>query len=427
MDESRDGIVLLIGSGQQVYREYLMKGASRRRSLWLIDENEPTWQRPYISGSSSVKMSGRIRLVPDQKELLDAALNVTRNHRVSGIFTYDEMLVMGTAEIADRLGLPSLTTAGAEGCRNKHKTRLALTEAGLPQPRFALAMTAAEAAQAAADIGYPIVLKPRGMGASIGVVKVGGPEELAAAFDATDRATQSGPATYEGGVLVEEMVDGAEISVDGAVVAGDYTPFCIAHKELGAPPYFEEVGHLVDGRDPLLADADLRDLLARAHRALGVRYGITHTEVRFSARGPVVIEVNARLGGDLIPYLGKLATGVDPGEVAVDVAAGVHPDLEPSRGRCAGIRFIYPPDDCRVMEISVPEAGAVPGLVAAHSMAEPGTVLRLPPRGHLGRYAYVVCTADNRAACAALLAESADLVHLKYEALNESQFAGRPW
>ena len=37
---------------------------------------------------------------------------------------------------------------------------------------------------------------------------------------------------------------------------------------------------------------------------------MTHTELRFTDRGPAIIEVNVRLGGDLIPYLGKLATGL---------------------------------------------------------------------------------------------------------------------
>lgn len=427
VDENPDGVVLLIGSGQRLYREYLMAGASERRPLWLIDDQEPTWQRPYIVGGDVVEPIDRARSTPDQDALLDAATAVARTHRVRGAFTYDEGLVTATAHIADRLGVPGLTADGAERCRNKHRTRQALTAAGLPQPRFAVARTAEDAAEAAAAIGYPVVLKPRGMGASIGVVKAGGPQELPAAFGVAERASRGGPIPYEGGVLVEELIDGPEISIDGAVVAGEHVPFCIARKRLGLPPYFEEVGHRVDGADPLLADADLREVLREAHRALGVRYGMTHTEVRLSPRGPVVIEVNARLGGDLIPYLGKLATGVDPGRVAVEVALGGGPALEPERSACAGIDFRYPPEDCRVVEIAVPEPGSVAGLVAAHPMVAPGAAVRLPPRAHIGRYAYVVCAADDPGACAARLADAADLVKLEYRALNEPEpDRGRP-
>lgn len=58
---------------------------------------------------------------------------------------------------------------------------------------------------------------------------------------------------------------------------------------------------------------------------LGLGPGITHTELKLTARGPVFVEVNARLGGDLIPYLGMLATvGLDGGRPG---DAGRSPDV----------------------------------------------------------------------------------------------------
>src|SRR5947209_12082197 len=166
------------------------------------------------------------------------------------------------------------------------------------------------------------------MGASIGVARVDSPGDLAAAFAVAEAASHGGAPAYEGGVLVEEYLRGPEISVDGAVFDGRYRPFFIAHKQVGFPPYFEEIGHVVDAADPLLVDPELNRVLAAAHRALGLRFAMTHTELRFTDRGPAIIEVNVRLGGDLIPYLGKLATGLDPAHIAVDVARGVRPSFE---------------------------------------------------------------------------------------------------
>ena len=428
MDENPAGPVLVIGSGQQLYRQYLIEGAARRRPLWLIDDHPPTWQRPYLVGSSVVEMLDSTLQIPDELALLGAAAAVARSHPVSGVFTYDEPQVIATARVADQLGLPGLSAGGAQRCRNKHQTRLALTAAGLPQPRYALAGTAEVAGKAAAAIGYPVVLKPRGMAASIGVVRVDGPAGVPAGFEVAERASHCGPSAFRGGVLVEELVDGPEISVDGAVVDGRYVPFCLARKHLGMPPYFEEIGHIVDAADPLLADVELRLVLAETHHALGLRYGITHTEVRLGRRGPVVIEVNARLGGDLIPYVGKLATGIDPGRVAAEVATGQVPALNPERSACVGIRFCYPPEDCRVVEIAGPEPGEVPGLLMAHAMVPPGGTVRLPPRAHIGRHAYVICTGDTPAEVADRLDRAAVLVSLRHEALNESELVGgRPW
>jgi hypothetical protein len=61
-------------------------------------------------------------------------------------------------------------------------------------------------------------------------------------------------------------------------------------------------------------------------------------------------------------------------------------------------------------------------------MVAPGTAVRLPPRTHIGRYAYVICTADDPTTCAARLETAASLVELTYEPLKESELVGeRPW
>ena len=427
MENTADGVVLQLGSGFQPYRQYLMEGASRRQALWLIDDEPAGWQQPYIIGSSAVPPLEGPGLVLDHDALIAAATAVARDHDIRGVYTYDEPYVVATALIADRLGMPGLTPGGAEGCRNKVRSREALTAAGLPQPRFAAVTTAEEAAAAAEEIGYPVVVKPRGMAASIGVALVDDPAGIRAAFDRADRSSRSGPVAYHGGALVEELVDGPEVSVDGSVVAGEYRPLCIAQKQLGPAPYFEEVGHIVDGNDPRLTDPQLMELLRSAHEAIGAPYGITHTEIRFSSRGPVVIEVNGRLGGDLIPYVGKLATGIDPGSAAVEVAQGIRPGLAAGERSCVGIRFCYPPEDCRVVDIGVPEPGSVPGLLEAHPMVAAGTAVRLPPRAHIGRHAYVICRADDSESCADRLDAAVDLVTLKYDALNEPEYSGRPW
>lgn len=170
--------------------------------------------------------------------------------------------------------------------------------------------------------------------------------------------------------------------MDGAVVDGEYTPMFVARKTVGMHPYFEELGHLVSSADELLADPALRSTLARAHGAIDFRYGITHTELKLTERGPVIVEVNGRLGGDLIPLLAKFATGVDPGAAAVDVALGMRPHLpHEAEPRWVGVRFGYPKQDCVVESVSVPDSLRNNGILAADRLVEPGARLRLPPHG----------------------------------------------
>ena len=405
-------MLLVIGSSAQHYREYLLESAARRVPLWLLDGVEPTWQSRYVQGATVVPLLDRQRLIPDQELLVKTAAGLAEQYDVTGVWTYDETLVVATASSAETLGLPGLGGEGVQNCRNKHRNRQVLTAAGLPQPRFAYVTDAATARTAAEQIGYPVVVKPRGAGASIGVVRAGSPQDIERCFAIAEAGSYGGARAYEGGALVEELVGGPEISIDGAVHGGEYLPFCLARKLVGMEPYFEELGHVVDAEDPLWADDELLRVLAEAHRAAGVRDGITHTEVKLTDRGPVIVEINARIGGDLIPYLGRLATGVDPAYVAVDLARGLRPDLRRSESAVFGIRFLYPPRDGRIRAVGLPDRAAVPGLVQAAQVVADGTELLLPPRGFLSRYAFVICRGSTAAECQAALDEAAALTTL---------------
>ncbi|HET9168143.1 MAG TPA: ATP-grasp domain-containing protein [Actinocrinis sp.] len=405
-----EGVVLLIGCGWRPYREYLLASAASRHPLWLFAATEPTWQRDHVRGSTVLADFG-----PDT--MLAAARRLAQTAPILGVLSWDEALIVQTARLAHRLGLPGAGVAGIEGCRDKPLTRRLLTAAGLPQPRFAYVRDEADAVAAAERFGYPVVIKPRAGGASIGVMLAADTTAAREAFRVAAEASLHGSPAYAGGALVEEYLAGPEISIDAAVADGDYQPLFLARKTVGMAPFFEELGHVVDAGDPLLADPELIATLAVAHRAIGFRYGVTHTEVKLTTRGPVIVEINGRLGGDLIPLLGRYATGIEPGAVAVELALGRRPQIERgSGGRCVGIRFGYPPSACVVDRVSVPEPAADKGVLAAAALAEPGEFLALPPTLYASRHAYVICSGADPAECAVLLDK----------ALAEVQLTARP-
>ena len=401
-------LLLVVGSGNQHYREYLLESVASRHRLWLLDANEPTWQLRHVVGWSVID-------VFDVQGLVAAARAVATTRPVVGVLCYDEALILPAAHVAAALGLPGMAPEAVERCRDKRKTRATLAAAGLPQPRSVAVSSIDEARSVATSIGYPLVLKPRALGASQGVIKVDDISQLEAAFRVASSASYPGVPTYAEGVLVEAYLDGPEISIDGFSVDGTYHPLFLARKQVGLAPYFEETGHMVTAGDELLADAGLRDHLSAAHRALGIHHGITHTEVRLTSRGPCIVEVNGRLGGDLIPYLGWLATGIDPGQVAADLATGRHPISRPSGNRSAGIRFLYPPQDCRVLSVRVPEPDPALGIHRAVALATPGMELRLPPNGYVSRYGYIICAAAAAPACAGFLEAAAGRAELTWQ------------
>lgn len=408
---STNGVLLVIGSGLQLYRGYLMSSAAERaraagHDLWLLNGTKPTWQQQYIAGSNVLN-------VFDHDKLIATAREVAEQRPVVGVIGWDEPLVIPTARIADMLGVPGLSLDGVYGVRDKHRCRRLLTEAGLPQPKFGMAANAAQARAVASEIGYPVVVKPRALGASIGVSLAADEAELDAAFRVAEDAGFVGDEPFHGGALIEQYVDAPEISIDAAAFKGEYLPMYVARKRVGMFPYFEELSHVVDATDPLLADAELMDVLATAHRVLGVEYGITHSEVKLTDRGPLIVEINGRPGGDLIPYVGLLATGIDPGKVFVDVETGVRPDVTPQHARTVGIRFGYPPHNLIVESITVPAREEQPGLLQAEVLVENGTELRLPPGGYIARHSFVICEADDAATCTQRLEDAIANVRLQ--------------
>jgi biotin carboxylase len=164
------------------------------------------------------------------------------------------------------------------------------------------------------------------------------------------------------------------------------------------------VGHRVSTTDPLLSDARLLDVLQRAHDALAFTDGMTHTEFKLTPDGPKVVEVNARLGGDLIPYLGQCATGIEPGAVAAAVACGRAPEITASRASTGAVRFFYVAEpDTTIDEVRFDPIDA-PALDTAGVLVEPGDVVSPPPGGTtFGRVAYATAVADSPADCQAAL------------------------
>jgi hypothetical protein len=395
--EAGKPLLLVVATGMRPFREYLLRSIGTGYRIHLFNSVEPQWEREYIAGST---------VLPDTWDgpaMARAAVELNRTEPIAGVLCWDEGRIHAAAYVAEALGLRGGDPKLIWRMRDKGQTRVALAAAGVAQPRSVPVDTLEQALAAAREVGYPAIVKPRGYGASFGVVRVENEEQLRERFAFTREFTLPDPVVFDSDfpVLVEECVIGEEISVDSAIRDGEVTPLYLARKVTGYPPYAEEVGHFVDAADPLLTDPVLVDAIRDTHRALGVLDGWTHTEFMLTADGPKVIEVNGRLGGDLIPYLGLLTTGIDPGLAAAAVACGLEPDLTPDRSRVAGVRFLYPEaDDTTIASIAFDEASLPTAIDTAVPIAQSGAVVSPPPKGTLfGRIAIAIAVGGSVPEC----------------------------
>ena len=157
-------LLLLVGSGMQTYREYLLRSISTRFDVHLFSGAEPGWERAYVAGWTVVPST------IDGPAMAATAAALHRDTPFAGVLCWDEGRIHATSYVAEALGLPNGDPAVVWRLRDKAQTRAALDAAGVAQPRSVPVRTVAEALAAAATVGYPAVLKPRGLGASLGVV-----------------------------------------------------------------------------------------------------------------------------------------------------------------------------------------------------------------------------------------------------------------
>jgi len=394
-------LLVVIGgtSGHRMYHEYLLAAISSEYRIHLVDRLERTWVSPYIVGNTVVSTT-------DLETVCGVVTEIASRERIQGVLSWHETTVHQTAAIAERLGLATTPAEAIWRCRDKYRSRCALDLMKVPQPEFDLAGTVEEALASAERIGYPVVVKPRAAAGSYGVSLVCSPKEMADRFEFARRTTIPHAPEYDRTVLVEEFLDGHEVSIDSAVINGDVHPVFIGHKRTGYPPYFEEIGHVVSHDDRLLADSEFLDLLQQTHTALGFTSGWTHTEAKLSASGGAkIIEVNARLGGDMIPYLGMAASGINPGLVAAAVACGRSPEINAERELVGGVRFFHVEHSNTVIGSVEFDTAVLPEQIdKAGVLVAPGDVVSPPPQGlRHGRIAYATAVAASAEACEAAL------------------------
>ncbi|WP_063762606.1 pyridoxal-phosphate dependent enzyme [Streptomyces sp. NRRL S-146] len=316
---------------------------------------------------------------------------------IAGVSTTSEFYLAAAAGLATAVGLPAEGAEAIAGCRDKGRLRETLERAGIGQPRFEVVQDGPSAAAAAERLGTPCVVKPVDDSGSTRVRRCDSAQQAAElAGEITARTTNGRGQPMAGRALVEQYLDAPEYSVEMFGIDGVHHLIGITEKTVTGAPHFVESRHLVPADLPAEAAREMTGTVSAALRAAGLGRGPSHTEVKRTATGSAVVEINPRLAGGLIPELYRLATGVDLLAAQVAHAAGTTPLLPDGCTRHAGIQFILP-DEPGVLEgvTGLEEARAVPGVERVTVTAAAGTRVA-PPTDAYGRIGYVVAVGESR-------------------------------
>ncbi|WP_027168859.1 acetyl-CoA carboxylase biotin carboxylase subunit family protein [Mesorhizobium sp. WSM3224] len=336
--------------------------------------------------------------------LIHECSRLRSTYDIAGITSAKESFYATVGKLCRHFDLPGPNPESIEQCCDKFTQRQLLAEAGIPIPAYRLAANATEVESCAADIGLPVIVKPALGSGSIGVRLCRDVEELADHTTYLLGGQHKWPSSPR--VLIEEFAQGPYYWAD---IMGDQI-IGIGSGEDVPPPHF--VGgectipaQLTDDEHDRIADVSLSCL-----RALGLGWGPTGIEFRWTKRGPVVIEVNPRLHGTPAPQLIQLAYGIDLITEHIKLAIGDEWDLRRRHSHTAAARILVPDRDGTLDWIDgYSQAAAVPGVAEVKLYVGPKTpiVRQGDYRDWIG---HVIAASPSSARTEAILQQAVDLI-----------------
>ncbi|MFN8481964.1 MAG: ATP-grasp domain-containing protein [Anaerolineae bacterium] len=288
---------------------------------------------------------------------------------VRAILCVDDNGAVIAARAADALGLSHNSPDASLAARDKLRMRQRLSDAGVPVPRFRHVTTADDPTRLAAELDYPVVVKPTHLAASQGVIRANTPAEFVEAFHCTRAIALATGDTQErrqiADILIEDYIDGFEVALEGILAEGHLKLLALFDKpDPLVGPYFEETIYVTPSRLPDDAQAAILACAADACAALGLREGPVHAELRINEAGPWIIEVAGRSIGGLCSKTLRFGTeDISLEELILRRAVGMEiADLQREK-RAGGVMMIPIPAAGILKSVEgVDKALSVPGV-----------------------------------------------------------------
>ncbi|RWN52853.1 MAG: ATP-grasp domain-containing protein, partial [Mesorhizobium sp.] len=337
--------------------------AARRLGLHPITLSTDPARYDYLAAESTEA----IRVDTNSLDaLIRECSQLGKDYDIAGITSAAQSCCATVGKLCRYFDLPGPNPASVERCNDKFTQRQLLVEAGVPIPAYRLAADVTDVESSAAEIGLPVILKPAVGSGSSGVRLCRNVDELAEHTTyllGGQHIWRSPPR-----ILVEEFAQGplywADIMGDQiiGIGIGDSGPlphFVCRECTIPAP--------LTDDEHERIADVSLSCL-----RALGLGWGPTGIEFRWTKRGPVVIEVNPRLHGPPTPQLIQLAYGIDVITEHIKLAIGDEWDLRRTKSHTASARILIPDLDGTLDRVDgESRAAAVSGVAEVQLYVKP--------------------------------------------------------
>lgn len=301
----------------------------------------------------------------------EACLEIVKKLNPVAVFALaTEVAVVTVAKICAALGLPGISPEAALNSTNKKLMRRCFLKANLPSPQFFPLSDQQTMREKAASVGYPVVLKPADSAGSRGVSIVEKESDLPAAFEHAMKYSTSGE------VLLEEYMDGIEISVEAFIQDGKVTILALSDKVRTPWPYPMDTRVIFPSNKPQDIQDRARSIAEQAIKACKIDNAVIHMEMMVTKKGPMMVELASRGAGFHVfsKMLGWVC-GINTVELLIDISVGKKIELKEIKQRGAVLSFPSLKSGIVKSIAGLEEVKAMPGIHDAELYIKPGATV----------------------------------------------------
>ncbi|HBE01532.1 MAG TPA: hypothetical protein DC049_03520 [Spirochaetia bacterium] len=264
------------------------------------------------------------------------AAEFSKKKTIDAVFTAGTDVSVTVAKTQAALGLPGIKYEDALAASDKSLMRRRFADYHVNQPGFVSIKNYNEIEKACSRLSFPLVIKPADNMGARGVKKIFSIIEAREAYNTTVQFSASKT------VIIEEFMDGPELSIDALVYNGEIFITGIGDRIIENPPYFIETGHIMPSALPPDQISAGCEVFKQGIKALGITIGAAKGDIKITPQGAMVGEIAARLsGGFMSGFTYPYATGVNLTANALAIALGYPPpDLEEKFSRVSAEKAI---------------------------------------------------------------------------------------
>ena len=337
-------------------------------------------------------------IVSDIKDV-DKMCKIAKEEHVDGVFSHAIDIPHIVADVAQQNNLPGIDLTAACTATNKLKRIECFKKEKIPAPTFVHASSSEEAVEKAKKLELPFVLKPIDSAGARGVSKVEKYEDVPRLYN--EAISYSSSKT----VLLEEYLEGAEISTEAIIINGKIITTGFADRNYSDKQrfkqFFIENGHTIPSILSEKMQQKIIQTTENAIKALKINWGVAKGDVIIDNDEPKILEMAPRTSGgrfssDMVP----LTTGIDILKPLIQMSLGLPIEkqyLEKKYERAAAQRYFLPPPG-KITSISgLTECKNLPGIydVYLKDNVNVGCVIK-PIKNHPDRIGHIIATGSTR-------------------------------